>query len=372
MKRAATMDARSRWPGFTLVELMISTAIIALLVLILVSMVGETTNVWRYTTGKVEQFRETRNAFESITRRLSQGTLNTYWDYDDAQQPTKYVRQSELRFVCGSAATLLKESGAIERPTHAVLFHAPLGFVDYGTPKGKEYRGLENLLNTWGYYVEFRDDSAFRPSFLTSLPNVPPRYRYRLMEFRQPSENNLIYTFTSGLDTGGKLKAESYTDLTWFRDGASRPDAPVRMVAENIIALVLIPRLAKRDEQDHPKYNPAKPEFSILAPDYTYDSTARDPDPAINPRNQLPPIIHVTMVAIDEASAIRKDFTRQTGSDDPFALKDKFQRTADYQEDLSSGDASLEKTLAEQRINYRVFSTNVPIQAAKWSTAQPD
>src|SRR5688572_26589605 len=69
--------------AFTLVELMVATAVIALLMVVLLQMTTQTTKTWRFTTEKVEKFQSARDGFESMTRRISQATLNTYWDYVD-------------------------------------------------------------------------------------------------------------------------------------------------------------------------------------------------------------------------------------------------------------------------------------------------
>ena len=134
--------------GFTLVELMVSVGLISLVAFILLSMTNSTASTWRYTTGRIEQFRGANTAFESITRRLSQATLNTYWDYDNPTKPTRYLRQSDLRFITGRTETLLATKTP-RRPTHSVFFQAPLGFVNDDT----NFSGLDNLINTWGYYV---------------------------------------------------------------------------------------------------------------------------------------------------------------------------------------------------------------------------
>jgi uncharacterized protein (TIGR02599 family) len=84
--------------GFTLVELLVSTALLTGLVLILVSILDQTQKTWRFTRTKVEQFSGARAAFEAMTRRLSQATLNTYWAYDDPAKPTRYIRQSSCGF----------------------------------------------------------------------------------------------------------------------------------------------------------------------------------------------------------------------------------------------------------------------------------
>ena len=121
--------------GFTLVELIVSMGILVLLMLVLISITDATGRTWTYTTGKVEQFHDAREAFESITRKLGQATLNTYWAYDNPNAPTKYQRQSELRFISGQSSILIPASLALndengsplQTATHAVFFQAPLG-----------------------------------------------------------------------------------------------------------------------------------------------------------------------------------------------------------------------------------------------------
>src|SRR5690349_5884687 len=130
----------SPFPGFTLVELLLAMAVAALIAVFLASMVNQTSSLWSNTKARVEQFRDARLAFEAITRRLSQATLNTYWDYyyppgsnssslssSTAVAPIGYGRQSELRFVCGSGTGLTASTGANAslRPAHAIFFQAP-------------------------------------------------------------------------------------------------------------------------------------------------------------------------------------------------------------------------------------------------------
>lgn len=351
----------NRGRAFTLVELLVSTTVVSLLVLLLAKMTDETSAVWRRTTGRVEQFREARAGFEAMTTRLAQATLNTYWDYEfekgdikKLKAPIKYSRRSELRFISGPAEQVLGSGG---RPTHCVFFQAPLGITE--EPK---YKGFENLLSSWGYFVEFGDDQASRPLFLRN--EVPLRHRFRLKELWQPAEANTIYKFTSG---PGK-RADASRD--WFINAVAPASPNVHVLAENVIALVITPRLAPGDEKD--LKSPTDPYSSPLAPDYLYDSAPSDKPygKEVNPIHQLPPLLQVTMVAIDEASALRLNLTE--ASSDLFRLKDKFRDTSKYGKDLLVGGASesLEDTLIKSRINYRVFSTNVIIRGAKWSREQ--
>ena len=343
--------------GFTLVELLLSVVLISLLALLLASMTSATTSTWQYTSSKIEQFRGATTAFETITRRVSQATLNTSWDYhypnnDTTKAPDRYVRQSDLRFLVGRSETLMAASNP-PRPTHGIFFQAPLGYVD----DPADFSGMDNLLNTWGYYIEYNKDT--RPPFLDNLPNSPPwRYRSRLMEFMQPSNKLTIYSRTSG--------HPEYTGREWFTEALSSTNPPVHVLAENIIAMVLLPKLSKAEDSTGIK----------LAPSYDYDSTidltSGNPsaDAELNPKNQLPPVVQVTLVAIDEASAMR--MSNADAANLASLLGNLFTSSAQFETDLrkdptNSSDTSLEAYLIRHKINYRIFTTNVSLRGAKWS-----
>lgn len=360
-------------PGFTLVELLVSTAIISLLMLMLMTMTNQTSALWQRTTGKLEQFRGARTAFETITTRLSQATLNTYWDYDNATAPTKYQRRSELRFLSGPADEVfakapgpVKPTGGNQWVTHAVFFQAPFGVTETAS-----YKGFGSMLNTWGYYVEYSDDVAARPAILSQSSNPPqPRWRFRLMEFRQPSESMTLYTKSSGPNT------QNYAGREWFRTAMGSAKPPVRAVADNIIALIITPRLARADEAAVSASSTGNNE-SPLAKNYIYDSAPAVAtgsgqtysDGRLNPMNQLPPLLDVTLVAIDETSALRLNFSSTTS--DTFGIKGKFLKTADYDKDLRMGTGtSLEDSLIKLGASYRIMRTSVIIRGAKWSTEQ--
>jgi uncharacterized protein (TIGR02599 family) len=327
-------------------------AISVVLMLILVSITSATQRMWSYTTGKVEQFREAREAFESVTRRISQATLNTYWDYHypttSSTVPDSYIRQSELRFISGPGLAG-SASSTPPRPGHSIFFQAPLGFVS----NPASYPGLNNLLNTWGYYVEFANDSAFQPPFYALL-NKPQRYRFRLMEMMEPSDSLTLYAFTSGTNANG-AKCTTYNGTDWFTTPLGNT-SPKRAIAENVIALVILPKLTPGDEAAGGYTD------TSLAPAYTYDSTSTNADPNLNPHNQLPPVVQVTMVAVDEASYNRF----QSGSSMPNLDSNLFSNASNYSADLQT----LQTNLQNSKLNYHVFTTNVSIKGAKWSRAQ--
>ncbi len=372
MKIPPTKAPNTKRSGFTLVEVLLSTAILGLLVALFATLVAQTSNLWQRTTGKIEQFREARNAFDSMTARLSQATLNTYWDYNNPTAPTKYERRSELRFISGPADKVMPGVKAkVTRLTHSVFFMAPLGFTTTST-----YQTYNNLLCACGYYLEYGSDEEFRPAFITSKI-VPPRYRHRLVEFMPPTENttNAIYKYTSGSVAANNLNTKNWYLPLANATAAANTVPDYHPLAENIVALIITPRLSAEDEKD--LNGGTITDESKIAPDYFYDTTPgagtgpQYSNPLLNPTNQLPPILQVTMVAIDERSAVRLGF--DSASADVFKVSKKFTRSADYSTDLlqsADSSSSLEATLISNKVNYRIFNTNVAIRGAKWSRAQ--
>jgi len=330
--------------GFTLVELLVAVAILAMIVGLLLTMVSQTSKTWKSTSSKIEQFRDARVAFDAITRRLGQATLNTYYDYDNPTNPTSYMRQSELRFLSGRADSIIGGL-ASNKPSMAVFFQAPVGFATNSTNSL-----LQNTLNTWGYFIEYASDANNRPNFLNG--GVPKaRERYRLMEFMEPTESLSVYNYTTN---------RKYTNINWISDSLSLPEEtrPVHVLAENVIALILLPKLAPGDMVG--KYTAS----SLAASNYFYSSAdASISDPYINPHHQLPPVVQVTMIAVDETSFVRYPAYLQKITN---AYQSLFQDPSMLTNDLQA----LQASLSSQKINYRVFTTDVMIKEATWSKNQ--
>jgi len=337
--------------AFSLIELLVSAAVMAVLLLILLAISNQVTTIWRHTSGKMEQFRQAREAFDRISRRLSQATLNTYWDYDNPAAPTRYIRQSELRFLSGPMEPLTGTGPNGSRPTHGLFFQAPLGLAQ---PGQTNLAGLNSLLNTWGYFIEFGSNADFRPDLLDGTA-IAPSHRFRLCELIQPADALSLYSHTSGKNSDNTPKSSTYTGRDWFLTAANSQGAarPVHVLAENVIALILHPQLSSQ----------ADPTGLRLAPDYTYDSTGTRADPEINPKNQLPPQVVLTLVALDENSAKRLE----NGAAMPdLGLEGLFLDPARYQADLDT----LKQTLTSRNLDYRIFTTTVPLREARWSSEQ--
>ena len=395
--------------AFTIVEMLVSTAILGLLMVLLLSTVDQTQRVWLRTTNKLSQFQAARTAFEAVTRNLSQATLNTYYSLavDKNNIPTLYQRESDLHFISGKAAKK-KLLGTDEAtfPTHAMFFQAPIGWTSETTGQGndahRKYRALNSLLSVVGYYIQWGRDETV-PEFIKMQPALnPDRYRFRLMEVIQPAESLGIF-----LD-GEVAQQTPYTKATdWIQVALGkmkRPDgresqASSRILAENIIALVLLPKLAEADRRNE--------ETLDLAPNYDYDTQPSDDngilkrdvvtstlpesrpgtlsvwqeqklEPFERPQlGQLPPIMQVTLVAIDETSAARQqDIGGETPPEWTQGLFTSVNREDDFKKDLgNSSDPEpgsliyrLQNANKAARINYRVYTADVVIRGAKWST----
>ncbi len=319
---------RHRRDSFTLVEVLVALTVFLVLLSILFAIISQVAIVMRQSTRQVEAFQAARLGYDVMTRTIGQATLNTYLDYDNSTSPSYYLRKSDLDFVLGPSGSTSGGFPGTPGTGQAVFFQAPLNY----TTNVAGYSGTEALLNTTGYYVSFTTNSGI-PSHVN--PGSNP-YRFRLMQLLVPTENNTIFTATGD---------------GWFTDptlsGFAMP------VADNVIALIIRP-------QD-PSQNPP----TDITPDYSYDANSNAMvTPQIPTAKQLPPVLQVTMVAIDEVSAKRLD----TGSSTApavitSALNGKFQTVTNYAKDISN----LESALTAAHIPYKIFSSNVPLRESKWT-----
>lgn len=362
--------------AFTLVELLVSLAVLTILLLINAQVIGQVQATWSASNARVSQFREARTAFDIITRNLSQATLNTFMDYQtnylataastsgtSTGGPGSYVRKSNLQFVCGNASTLVPAGGgASNLPGHAVFFQAPLGVTE-----NPNYVGLDRLLCARGYFVQFSSDQFFKPAF---LPSGNLRYRYRLMEYSPPAEKNKIHSLTPN--------ASGAVDGGWFTDAGAAMSitetatniSATRPVADNILTLLISPRRepTAAEATSGSKETAAGP--TSIAPAYAYNSAqivGATTTATQGTQNLLPPLVRVVLVAIDEKSADRLDQQNATGGSGgtpPFGNTLSTPFTQAYQ--LDTEIAALVKILSAKGVNYRVFSATVQLRGAKW------
>jgi uncharacterized protein (TIGR02599 family) len=367
--------------GFSLVELLVSMTLLAVLLTLVFQMLSSTQRSWKSARQVVTEYKDARVAFEAITRRLSQATLNTYWAMDygtnkNSRIPNGFIPESDLHFVSGPVDKLISKPGA--RVTHSVFFHAPLGY----TQEPEKYDKMNGLLTAIGYYVEFSSDLGTRPPFIDPA-TVPARYRFRLMEFRQPAEGIQFCSLLSKLRSGTGTKPPQADLYKWFdnpqtygvnfADNYKAPFSPSNLpnahpVAENIIALILLPTESQKEA--------TITQATLLAPNYLYDSreyqwkggTLAQNSTTAKSRHQIPPLMDVTMIAVEESSMVRymheKQITNANKAPELIS-KSLFTNPLNYQRDLDSAITELTKA----KIGHRVFRTTVRMRESKWGDA---
>jgi uncharacterized protein (TIGR02599 family) len=396
--------------GFTLVEIMVATVIMVILMGIIFQLTASMADIWRSTAGKIGAFQGARAGFDALSRGLEQATLMTYLDYvndDSIPQPRSagattfvpktYARASELHFVSGPSRELVPGANANNTQGHAVFFQAPLGVVNDTAIFGE----LNEVLNAVGFYVEYTDDKGIWPNFIQGIMGSSMRYRFRLMQWIQPSEQFRVYQSTKPVGV-----AYSY-NRDWFVSGipniGSTSVAPgqvrPRMIAENIIAIFIRPRFSAADEDllDDGLINDSAT-GGRLAPSYRYDSRSWSASgfpsagpvnlrtavvPGTSPplrlvdlmRNQLPPLLDLVVVAIDPKDADR--LCRQESIPDVLRIPANTfdQRSATNAADFlfqpdGSGQSDVEKyeaQLGAAGVNFRSFKSTLTIKGAKWS-----
>lgn len=396
MKRffiASTRSADCR-RGFTLVEIMVSVTILVVLMMIVANFVSLVQRTWVRSNSQVSQFREARIAFDLLTRNLSQATLNSYWENEfenlgndsAGQVVTKarnYIRQSELQFVCGptvGANGLFASGSAPNYPGHGVFFQAPLGITSRAsTPVANGAADTENMVNLMcgrGYFVEWGSDEAFRPTFLASIGSVPPRFRLRLMEYSPTAEENKIYRpdYRPIVDHSKQWFQDALT--TQVQSGTENVvgAAVTRPVAENILCLIISPQTSAASLSTP---GGATGKVYDIAPMYAYDSTlvanpgaTASSGSAQGTRHLLPPILKVSMVALDHLAGEQLSFNDTLRQEVVGAVGAGFKNAANLQADLEGTPdtpGTLKQLLITKRLNFRIFTTSIALKQSRWS-----
>ena len=318
---------------------MVAMAVLMLMMALMLSVVNSTGALWRKTSGRVQSYQAARAGLETISQTLAQAVLNPYYDYTSngvrrspanaaTFVPNGYSRFSDLHFVITNSLS------GTNITTHAAVFQAPLAYATNSTNAL-----LPRLLNVAGFFVSYGSDAQM-------LPGIPAlasqaKNRYRLYQILQPAEDFTVYY------KNGSANTNSSPD--WAVPGAGN----TRIVADNVIALILHPKTSAGDT-------------NAINSSYFYNSRSAGSTDTNRPSlNQLPPLVGVTLVAIDEDSAARMDRTNGQAPTISAALTaaGNFTDPSLYATNLSI----LKTKLDEARVGYRIFNTDVGIRAAKWS-----
>lgn len=314
------------FPGaFTLVELMVAMSVFIMLMGILLALISQSAAVLQRTQNSIGSYQSARFAFNLMMSTIGQSRMNVYNDYDNPTQPTAYIRKSDLQFIIDAP------QGTDFKQGNSIFFQAPLGRAS----DTANFGGLPGLMNSVGYYVTYGKN----PSLSFFLQKFD-RNRFRLMQFLAPAENMKAYL------TNADPKA-------WYQDQLANSSS---VIADNVILLLCWPRVAKQENATGDK----------LSKNYLYDSrTGATQVPQPITANQQPPLVQITLVAIDEKVANRLSDSSTPPAEITNALQGLFTKSTetDYTNDL----AQLESRLQSAHIDYRVFSDVVPLRESKWS-----
>jgi uncharacterized protein (TIGR02599 family) len=365
--------------AFTLVELMVAIAVLVILLGLLLAITSTVSKTVLYTSSKIDAFATGRAGFDLMSQKLSQATLNTYWDYDNPAAPTVYYRQSDLQFL----VVQNEQSAGLGQE---VYFPAPENYSTDNT-----IRSTDGLLNACSFFVEYGPDTAFRPSAVSLV-----HYRYRLMQGLEPTESFAAYGsstsswpavpafsasnssstvqsqwttyWTSWAAYWGNFTANASSAPTWVANisnaGTGTLKSAVNPLANNVIAMIVWPRLNAIDDPNGTKF--------AVSYNYSYDYDSQHNALSLTSgqqplwANQMPPTVQVTMIVISEASATQIDThsaTQPTVIQN--ALNTRFADVRNYTTDL----AKVSTALTAAHITFQVLNTTVTIKESKWSNA---
>lgn len=322
--------------GFTILELLVAAAVTAVMLTLIATVVSHTSGTIKTSTEKVDAFQSARAGFETVTRTLGQATLNTYWDYYNSSRkprtaanaasfvPALYGRQSDLHFLIEnlSAGGI---PGGWDTVGHGLFFQAPLGF-------SPSQSAPQNTLNATGFFVAFGNDPT-QPA----LSTIADRPRFRLYQWLQNSADLKVDSTTGVID-----------EAAWIL-----PTTGVRPVADNVVTFVAMV----------PETNSAEPTGFFWDSRPAWNGGAQPPQ-----MHQLPPLVNITMVAVDEAVANRVlgGVSSAAGAYAALGLpspKGLFTNAADYEKNLED----IEKALGSKGVPYRIFRSTVALPGSKWS-----
>lgn len=312
--------------AFTLLETLVSTAIMALILLCVMGLMNMTSSSYKRTMGKLDSFEAARVAFDVMGRTLRQATLLSYVGYDDPLKPADYRLKSDLHFLTGSQDAL-GLTGMGLRSSHAVFFQAPLGMVD-----SVALRSANQLLTATGFFIAYGDD-PMRPSMLDG--KVKERYRFRLFQFVEPREKMTVYENTITLNDGIPVSNEGFKGGDWFSDPVNGGEY-IHPLADNVVALVILPV-----------------DGSAPWPDYAWNS--RDAASARS-YHRLPQALNVLIAVIDEKSALRLGNTATAPVLYPDTL---FSQPAEFDADVEALETALSGH--SPPIEYRIFKSVIPL-----------
>ena len=398
--------------AFTLVELLVATAILMLMLGFLLTVTGNVGSTVAESSVKLDAYATGRLGFDIVANTLSRGTLNTYWTYYNSQGQTRttstsatvsstsstyyqnfvpvtYGRASNLQFVVRT------------NTNEGIIAGANSGYygqeVDFSYPAGYSTTSTildtQGLLNNCSFFVQYGSDALYKPAMFTTGANAT-LYRYRLFQAIMDTTN--FEYFVSGANALGATPS-------WITQLDGNAQAYWRPLADNVIALIVWPQ-DPEDPSANSSYDPAgnpvisgtelQTNYPKTNSGYTYDSQfpygysgyssiwggGSSMSASSFPITfcQSPPTVQLTLVLIDDASAKRLCTSAIPPSLIENALAGKFVNPTNYRVDLYGGTTTSSPNLTGtyglinylsifDHINCQVLNTKIVLRESKWS-----
>ena len=313
--------------------MLVATAVLMMILVLMVSITGHTSDVIRKAGNRLDEFQEATTAFENVVRHVGMATLASRTELltangtkvsDWGDRPGAWGRYSDLMFVSGPAADLGLPGEAV---THGIFFQALLGD---GRTLAATNR-LNNALNEVGYAL-LRRPPAGVPGFVNATNT------FQLVEFRKRPDNVTVYQAIANANA----QTNQALGLAWFQPPAGT-NWSVEPLANQILAFVVQP--LRRDDQG----------FEDISPN-SYLFNSRTPSAgAADFLHRLPDALRITMVAASENAVRRAGLTTDT------FLQGLFEEPDKYDANLTT----LTTRLDAAKIPHRVYSSIVRPWEAK-------
>jgi uncharacterized protein (TIGR02599 family) len=201
------------------VELLVSMAVLALLLVLVAQALAMTHRSWMFTHASAEMQRTVEDIQAVLSRHIGLATLQPRMRFDEVTGA--FMPESDLHFVCGPAAALLS---TVPGTCSDAVFFQHAANAD----------SLKTVMQACGFFVQYGDEATRQPAFIKSA--ISSR-RFRLMQFHQSASSLTIFRHPA-LSTITR-RSELYE---WFvRPVADSPINHVSIVAENVLAMSINP-----------------------------------------------------------------------------------------------------------------------------------
>ncbi len=210
---------KPRVHGHTIVEMLVSTAVLAGIMLVVVQSLGMTQRAVSHVTRQAAASVLIIDASQILTQVTRDIVLEERASY--AADGITLTTTSDGHFICGPVRELLPK---VDDAIGDAMFY--------------QRRNAEGQLECGGFFVRLTSDELTRPAYLRA--HLPPRRRFCLIQWQQPTTLNALHH----LDAALKPLLTSITNrdelYRWFREGILKEEQ-CHVIAEHVLMMRLLP-----------------------------------------------------------------------------------------------------------------------------------